>query len=150
MWTQLSTLLSTNLLAGTATRVAQRGYRWFVPWLVLLTCAAFTGLGVFLSYQIIPISKEVNSWYVGIIITIGMLSVTYYPKYLLEESRNRFTPPEMIQYLLQGIIWPSAWPTLAVQLGLETPPIDKPTIPETTTGLLQFAHYLQGTINLIF
>jgi len=112
-----------------------------LAWVVFLACAVCTAIGIFLSYKFITVNTAVNFWYVGIIITVGMLSLTYGAKWASEESRRRFTPIDLIQFILQGFLWPSAWPSLAAQLGVDTS-IEPPKSPETTMHLLETTHHL--------
>jgi hypothetical protein len=44
------------------------------------------------------------------------------------EGRKSFTPDDLLQYVMQGFLWPSAWPGLASLFGIQAiqPPHAEP------------------------
>lgn len=89
-------------------------------WLVFVLCFVFSGLGVFLS--ILVFGARITGyqlWGLGLAVSIIMLGISYGAKYANEESRNQFTPVDLIQYLTQGFLWPATWPALADRFGIQ-------------------------------
>ncbi|HEX9667947.1 MAG TPA: hypothetical protein VGC93_00565 [Thermoanaerobaculia bacterium] len=102
-------------------------------WVVFGLCLLFSTIGVGLSF--LALGTTINGYRlygVGLVIAVTMLGVSYGAKYANTESRESFTPLDLIQYLGQGFLWPSAWPALAERIGV--PPVDVPT--ERTSWVL--------------
>jgi hypothetical protein len=58
-----------------------------------------------------------------------MISLSYGQKYIKLESRNSFTPVDLISYVIQGFLWPTTWPTLAQAIGISSS-ITPPALPK--------------------
>ena len=96
-------------------------------WGVFLLCLLSSALGVVLSFFLLgSVVRGYRLWGFGLVIAITMLGISYGAKYANADSRAKFTPVDMIQYITQGFLWPSTWPALADLLGIEkiAPPTD--------------------------
>jgi len=100
--------------------------------------------GVFLSFKLfVPtLTAFPNQKEVGFAIAVIMLGVSYGAKFANTSAREVFTPLDLIQYLSQGFLWPSVWPSLATFLKI--PPVAAPT-----TTLLIYPNSL-ATIIILF
>lgn len=88
-------------------------------WGVFFLCFLFSGIGVGLSFIVFGSTIQgFRLWGVGITLAIIMLGVSYSAKYANKNAREYFTPPDLIQYLSQGFLWPSTWPALADFIGI--------------------------------
>ncbi|HEX9867022.1 MAG TPA: hypothetical protein VGC99_00255 [Candidatus Tectomicrobia bacterium] len=66
------------------------------------------------------------------------------PQYANPQTRLIFTPMDLIQFLSQGFLWPSAWPTLADTFG-----IDEVIQPPQTTSWVAYLAQVLGRIVLL-
>jgi hypothetical protein len=83
-------------------------------WTVFGACFISSAIGVGISFLVFSHTlSAVPTWLVGFVISVVMLGVNYGAKYASEDSRKKFSPVDLIQYLSQGFLWPNAWPALA-------------------------------------
>jgi hypothetical protein len=111
----------------------------YIIWIVFAACLLCSGVGVAISFVLLaPRIGGAQMWSVGFVVAIVMLGISYGAKYANENARRTFTPVDLIQYLSQGFLWPSAWPALATFVGIKT------TIapPQTTA----FLHTIETTL----
>lgn len=87
-------------------------------WVVFCACLLCSAIGVAVSLLVFGSQiTNAQAWGLGLVISIVMLGLSYGAKYANEEARKSFTPVDLIQYLSQGFLWPSTWPTLASAVG---------------------------------
>jgi len=94
-------------------------------WAVFGACFISSAIGVGISFIVFSSTLSVvPTWLVGFVIAVVMLGVNYGAKYASQESRKKFTPVDLIQYLSQGFLWPNAWPALAAifKMAVVAPP----------------------------
>jgi hypothetical protein len=104
-----------------------------VTWAVFILCWFFSLVGVGASFLILgPNVSGYGLWGISIIIAIAMISLSYGQKYAKLESRNSFTPVDLISYIIQGFLWPTTWPTLAKAIGVSSS-ITAPATPAAKT-----------------
>lgn len=143
----LSEWLTTNLADAVAWKLAQAGVTqpllvqagpgeievakqaggppppWMDPlrvWAVFILCFVFSVIGVAVSFAVF--GKAISgsrAWGVALVVSVVMLSISYGAKYSNAEARKAFTPIDVLQYLSQGILWPSTWPALADLVGIQ-------------------------------
>jgi hypothetical protein len=90
-------------------------------WAVFILCWFFSFVGVGASFLILQSAIfGFKFWGISLIIAIAMISLSYGQKYAKVESRNSFTPVDLISYIIQGFLWPTTWPTLAKAVGVES------------------------------
>lgn len=95
-------------------------------WAVFILCLLFSGVGVGLSFFVFgPTITGFRLWGLGLALAVIMLGITYGAKYANTNSREEFSPIDLIQYTTQGFLWPSTWPALAERFGIDS--IDSPT-----------------------
>jgi hypothetical protein len=121
--------LATTLLASApfAGLFSGKSLETIITWVVFVLCLFFSLLGIGASFLIFgPSISGYRLWGIALVIAIGMISLSYGQKYTKLESRNSFTPVDLISYVLQGFLWPTTWPTLAHVIGISsqvTPPV---------------------------
>ena len=96
-------------------------------WAAFILCLAASGAGVALSLAVFGTTiTGYRLWGAGIAVAIIMLGVGYAAKYSNQTAAASFTPMDLVQFLSQGFLWPSAWPAFAERLGVErvAPPVD--------------------------
>ena len=102
-------------------------------WAVFALCLLVSVIGVGLSFFSLGTTLSGYRLYgVGLVIAVTMLGVSYGAKYANADARESFTPIDLIQYLGQGFLWPTAWPALAERIGV--PPVPAPG--ETTSWVM--------------
>lgn len=89
-------------------------------WRVFLLCLACTVVGVAVSLFVFPPIAQM-SWMqtvaIGVIIAFVMMLVNYSAKSSNTATRDQFTPVDLLNYTVQGFLWPATWPALAEKLG---------------------------------
>ncbi len=91
-------------------------------WIVFLACFVFSLLGVFGSFLLFGNTiTGTRKWGFAVVISVVMLGLSYGAKYSNADARMSFTPVDVLQYLSQGILWPSTWPALAKVMGVQAP-----------------------------
>ena len=78
-------------------------------------------------------------WGFALVVSVVMLGLSYGAKYSNTEARKMFTPVDVLQYVSQGVLWPSTWPALAQLIGIQ--PISGPT----KALLMRLAEHMPAT-----
>ena len=83
-------------------------------WIVFGLCAASGALGVLVSFKVSGVGTYTGpQFWLAILITVLLLSVSYGAKFSDESARKRFTVPDFLQFAAQGVLWPAAVPGIA-------------------------------------
>lgn len=107
-----------------------------IIWLVFAGCAVCTILGVVASFYVLGSTITGSRlWILSIVISVGMLFITYGQKYSVPQSRLAFTPVDVLAYLVQGFLWPTTWPSFAHAIGISSS-ISAPSLPPGKTSEL--------------
>ena len=90
-------------------------------WAMFLLFLIFSAIGVAISFDVFGSTiTGFEQWEIGLVISVLMLGISYGAKYANANARQSFTPMDFIQYLSQGLLWPTTWPALAEMLGVKT------------------------------
>lgn len=97
-------------------------------WVVFGLCVICTAIGVFISIRVFPPTGSLSGsqlLLLGVVIAAVMMLLSYGAKWADANSRLVFTPVDLLQYIVQGFLWPATWPALAEKIGQVV--ITKPT-----------------------
>ncbi|HVP04999.1 MAG TPA: hypothetical protein VMT90_04905 [Dehalococcoidia bacterium] len=132
-------MLSENLFVRVSPGVRQE----LIVWLVFAACAIATGAGVAISFVVLGSTiTEFKAWGLVFVITAVMLGIHYGVKFASAADRTKFSPMDLVQYVVHGFLWPAAWPTLADRFGIDKIDAPKETAPAA-------AHLIHATFSLI-
>jgi hypothetical protein len=89
-------------------------------WAVFILCYLCGVVGVLASLSLFgsTIASTGGRLLVSCVIALVMLSLSYRSKYSHNDSRGEFSPEDLLSFFVQGLFWPTTWPTLAKFLGV--------------------------------
>ena len=89
-------------------------------WVVFFLCYLCGFIGVLVSLILFgsTIGTAERRLLASGVVTTVLLSLSYGAKYSHEDSRSTFTPMDLLSFFVQGLLWPTTWPTLAKFLGV--------------------------------
>ena len=152
-------LLTKDLSEGLAKRFKGRGVAHLAPgekpedpqkivrrweqakiWIVFGLCFVCSLVGVIGSFTLFGTTiTGTRKWGFALVVSVIMLGLSYGAKYSNTETRKLFTPVDVLQYVSQGVLWPSTWPALAQLIGIQ--PIAGPA----KAFLIKVAEQILGT-----